>query len=135
MEGLSRCLIDERERGRLKDIKISENFILTHLLFVDDIIIFLNGSLGDITIVNSILQLFCKAIGMPCNNSKYTITIHGFSPHEPHFSMQWFPFSSVRFEDGLKYLGFHIKPTNYRVTDWTWLIAMIDKKLNSWHHR
>ena len=51
MEGLSRCIIDERDRGRLKGIRIAEDCILTHLLFVDDIFLFLNGSLGDSTVV------------------------------------------------------------------------------------
>ena len=51
MEGLSRCIIDERDRGRLKGIRIAEDCILTHLLVIDDIFIFLNGYLGDSTVV------------------------------------------------------------------------------------
>lgn len=102
MEVLSRCLIDERDKGRLRGIKITYNFILTHLLFFDNIIIFMNGSLFDIMEVNSILQFFCKATGMSCNNSKSTITSHGFSPHESHYALQCFPFNPIRFEEGLK---------------------------------
>lgn len=51
MEGLSRAIIFARNRNQLVSIKIFENFYLTHLLFVDDILIFLNGSIGDTTIL------------------------------------------------------------------------------------
>ena len=80
MEGLSRCVIDERDRGRLKDIRIVEDCILTHLIFVDDIIIFLNGYLGDSTVVTSILLLLCTSTGMQCNNSKSTMTCQWLLP-------------------------------------------------------
>lgn len=35
----------------MASIKITENYILTHLLFVDDVLIFLNGSIGDTTVL------------------------------------------------------------------------------------
>ena len=132
---MSIILIEESDCGRLKGIKITNNCILSHLLFVDDVLIFLNGSVSDISVMNSALKLFYKAIGMTCNNTKSTITTLGCTPHEIHFVLQWFPFCSMIFEEGLKYLGFHLKPSNYKIVDWTWLIANIDKRLNTWHHR
>ena len=105
MEGLSKCIIDERDRGRLKGIHISANVVLTNLIFVDDIILFLNGKPGDSTVVRYIL-LFCSASSMNCNNNKSTLTCHGCTPHEIHYSQQRFPFALTRFQDGLKYLGF-----------------------------
>jgi len=58
MEGLSRSIIVACNRNQLVSIKISENLYLTHLLFVDDILIFLNGSIGDTTILQNIFKLF-----------------------------------------------------------------------------
>lgn len=38
-------------------------------------------------------------------------------------------------EEGIKYLGFKLKPNDYRKTDWMWLIVKIKKILNIWCHR
>jgi hypothetical protein len=45
-KGLSRYISSLSEYGALKGIKIGRNIILTHLIFVDDVLIFGNGSLG-----------------------------------------------------------------------------------------
>ena len=63
------------------------------------------------------------------NEGKSTITIIGFSQHESIYSTQWFPFSALNLDNGLKYLGFRIKPLEYRIADWTWLIAKVEKRL------
>ena len=135
MEGLSRWIIEEISRGRLKAIKLLASCVLTHLLFVDDIILFLNGTLSDTSVIRAILHLFCTNIGMHCNNNKSTLTCHGCTPHEIHFAQQRFPFNLTKFEDGLKYLGFFLKPVNYKIVDWNWLITKIEKRLNNWCHR
>jgi len=49
MEGLSRILKEEHRQGRLRGIKIANGCTLTHLLFVDDVLLFLNESIGDLT--------------------------------------------------------------------------------------
>jgi len=38
-----------------------------------------------------------------------------------------FPFEKQELEKGLKYLGFHLKPNNYRKEDWKWLISKLEK--------
>ena len=63
------------------------------------------------------------------------ITCHGCTPHEIHYAQQIFPYNLTRFEDGLKYLGFFLKPMNYKIVDWNWLITKIEKRLNNWCHR
>jgi hypothetical protein len=35
----------------------------------------------------------------------------------------------------LKYLGFYLKPNDYRKEDWKWLLKKLDKRLNTWSHR
>jgi hypothetical protein len=35
----------------------------------------------------------------------------------------------------LKYLGFLLKPNDYRKTDWRWLIEKLEKRLKCWSHR
>jgi len=38
-------------------------------------------------------------------------------------------------EEGLRYLGYKLKPLGYRITDWIWLIVKLEKRLNIWYHR
>jgi hypothetical protein len=38
-------------------------------------------------------------------------------------------------EQGLKYLGFFLKPNQYKKCDWQWLIAKVEKKINTWCNR
>lgn len=48
--------------------------MLTHLLFVDDVLIFLNGSIGDLTIIKVSFSLFQMAIGILINDTKSMLT-------------------------------------------------------------
>jgi len=109
MEGLSLLIVEERRVGRLQGIKITNDCILTHLLFVNDVLIFLNGD-GDSSAFLSLLQLFCRATSMECNARKSTISSTGCSPHEIQYAHQRFPFTLLPLDDGLKYVGFRLKP-------------------------
>eukprot|EP00253_Pinus_taeda_P020940 PITA_20940 len=129
MEGLSTVISSARDRQHLFGIKLADNFYLTHLLFVDDILIFLNGSIGDSTTLHNSVLLFQKATGMRINDKKSTITIVGCSIHETVFATQRFPFNKLTLADGIKYLGFRLKPNGYRIADWLWLIAKVEKRL------
>lgn len=59
----------------------------------------------------------------------------GCSQHEIVFATQRFPFTIQKIEDGLKYLGYRLKPHGYKIADWTWLTAKVEKRLNVWYHR
>lgn len=74
MEGLSRLIQDMHHRGRFSGIMISDRCI-THLLFVDDVIIFLNGGIQYLTTIHHTINLFKTTTGMIINNSNSTITI------------------------------------------------------------
>eukprot|EP00253_Pinus_taeda_P020282 PITA_20282 len=47
MDGLNRLIASAKRDGDLCGLKISDDCFLTHLLFVDDVIIFLDGSIRD----------------------------------------------------------------------------------------
>jgi hypothetical protein len=32
----------------------------------------------------------------------------------------------------MKYLGFYLKPNNYRVADWKWMIQKVEKRIGNW---
>lgn len=63
-EGLSMLIKDARQRGVVKGLKISDSVVISHLLFVDDIMIFGHGSLRDIRSLKEIVHIYHKATGM-----------------------------------------------------------------------
>jgi hypothetical protein len=38
----------------------------------------------------------------------------------------------ITIDKGMKYLGFYLKPNNYRVADWKWMIQKVEKKIGNW---
>lgn len=117
MEGLSRLIGTEHRRGRITRIKITENCSLTHLLFVDDVLIFLNGSLANTSSLHLAFDLSQKATGMIINVHKSTLIAIGCSQHEVFYNRHRFPFPSHPMEEGMKYLGFRVNHGGYKIVD------------------
>ena len=70
IEGLSLLISDARENGFIWGIKISSTLALTHLLFVDDMILIGSGTLPEWIAFDVILSTFCKASGMSISVDK-----------------------------------------------------------------
>lgn len=117
MEGLSHIIEAKHRQGRIKDIKIFDSVTLTYLLFVDDVLIFLNGSLANLTALHLVMGIFQKATGMVLNKSKSTMTTTGCSQNEILFSLRRFPFITHPIKEGLKYLGYRLKLFGYKIVD------------------
>jgi hypothetical protein len=94
---------------------------------VDDVLIFCSGIRGDAEKLSTILDLFGRATGMQINAQKSTLSAHLMDEEETNCYKDIFPFEQQPFDDGLKYLGFHLKPNNYKKEDWSWLIAKLEK--------
>lgn len=45
------------------------------------------------------------------------------------------PYHMQALELGFKYLGYHLKPNNYRIAEWNWLIQKVDWRINNWTFR
>eukprot|EP00253_Pinus_taeda_P033341 PITA_33341 len=89
----------------------------------------------DSSTFHDILTLSALATGMEANHSKSTITLSYTSLQEARIAHQFLPFQHHHLEDGLKYLGFWLKPHCYRIGDWIWLVIKIEKRLTHWNHR
>ena len=72
---------------------------------------------------------------MVFNALKSSISFMNKDPYKVIWHTYKFGFSMVNISIGLKYLGFNIKPNDYLCKDWTWIIAWIDKILNSWYNK
>ena len=46
--------------------------------------------------------------------------------------MGLFHFDHKDLEEGLNYLGFHLKPNDYQIKDWNLLIAKVECRINTW---
>ena len=70
IEGLSLLIEDARKLGYVKGIKITKYLSLTHLLFVDDVILFGVGTYEEWLALKVLLDTFCAASGMLINFEK-----------------------------------------------------------------
>ena len=46
-----------------------------------------------------------------------------------------FSFPVDRIENGMKYLGFHLKPCRYLIRDLDWLIIKVEQRIQNWSFR
>eukprot|EP00253_Pinus_taeda_P025789 PITA_25789 len=134
-DGISLMIHDAKRQGTLKGIEVADNFWVTHLLFVDDIILFSNGNLEDCRMLKRMLDLFLKAIGLCINKRKSTLTCTGLSRELVRRVELVLNFEVKSLEHTFKYLGFFLKPDNYRIKDWKWILAKIESKLKHWSYK
>lgn len=135
MDSLSRLIESVKRIGDFSGLKISDDWFLTHLLFVDDVMIFLNSSIQDSRTFSKIISLFSSATRMLANHSKSSIILARTSVNESHLAHQLFPYGIHPLDQGLKYLGFWIKLISPKIADWIWLVAKLEKRINIWSHR
>jgi hypothetical protein len=101
---------------------------VTHLLFVDDILVFSAGTRGEAENLNNTLKLFSIATRMIINEGNSTLTTFCLLEMEKSRYRLLFPFEEKTIDEGLKYLGFTLKPNDYRKEDWSWILKKLEKK-------
>eukprot|EP00253_Pinus_taeda_P036198 PITA_36198 len=134
-EGLSRLIHSARRSNKIKGIEVAINLYISHLLFVDDILIFSNGSHNELKELKDIFDLFMKASGMLINSGKSQVCVAGFNRRECNAMTNLFPFQTQSLDSSFKYLGFWLKPDAYKKEDWNWLIAKIEARISHWSFR
>ena len=127
VEGLSRALKEVIRLGNFIGPQLAQNLHISHFLFVDDIFIFCYGSVRELCALDDILKIFSKATGMDINVGKSTFIPDLLSREEERVLLELLPFHTVAFEEGIYYLGFFIKPNDYRKWDWVWLLEKLEK--------
>jgi len=133
IEGLSRSISLAKERGFIKGVVISGNLSLTHLLFVDDVLIFGRKCALEWMWYYRIIKEFCLATGMDINYEKSCFYSLDDSLDPDIYTL--FPVSFYHFDEGLLYLGYRLKPNCYRPGDWLWLIERIENRIGMWCYR
>ena len=130
-KGLSRLLKKAHREGQVFGINVAPQLQITHLLFMDDVLIFCSGNVHDVNTISGLLGLFSFATGMEINAGKSSLMTHGMDVVEVRHATTLFPFIRANLDEGLKYLGFMLKPNNYLKKDWLWLIEKLEKHLHS----
>eukprot|EP00253_Pinus_taeda_P033955 PITA_33955 len=134
-EGLSRLIHNARRSNKIKGIEVAINISISHLLFVDDILIFSNGSYNELKELRDIFDLFMKATGMLINSGKSQVCVAGLNRRESSAMSNLFPFHIQSLDTSFKYLGFWLKSDTYKKKDWNWLIAKIEARISHWSFR
>lgn len=72
---------------------------------------------------------------MSVNVAKSKTVGNGLKGQEAELITQHFPFELGELDEGLKYLGFCLKPNCYSKQNWMWLVARIEKRIKAWYFR
>jgi cytochrome b subunit of formate dehydrogenase len=128
MEGLSLLLKKIQREGKLMGVKVSRVVKILHLLFVDDVLIMTRASQKEWQEIDILIKLFCKASGLQVNVTKSTVLYVGLIEEEINVFKELLPYNSVDLSVGFKYLGYFLKTGLYKVEDWRWLLAKMEKK-------
>jgi uncharacterized protein YciU (UPF0263 family) len=75
-EGLRRALVEGRRVDSIHRVRI-DTVLLPHLLFIDDILLFLNRTEREARKLKEILDIFCVATGMEVNSQKSAYCFYG----------------------------------------------------------
>ena len=118
VEVLGRAILDAKDHGIFHGLSFGNDICLTHVLFVDDIVMVIDGSDQYLLTLNDVLCWFCKASRMLINDDKSSLLHAGLDDSELIKLRDVFSFPLDNFEAHLKYLGFYQKPCRYFVKDW-----------------
>jgi hypothetical protein len=132
MEGLSLLLSKSISEHRISGIKVSNFIKIVHLMFVDDILLMSKADLAEWLVILDLLQLFCSVSGLSINFSKSTVHYWGLSEAELSILKDSIPFSFFDLKEGFRYLGYQLKPGASSSADWSWLVAIFERRIGFW---
>ena len=135
IKGLSLLIKDAKVNGLIRGIKISSALALTHLLFMDDVILLGTGTLLEWMDFEVILSTFCKASGMSISVEKSGFLFNNIDEGTLLNIARVLPYNMENITTGFKYLGYFLKPLGYKVNDWIWLIQNFERRIKHWSHK
>ena len=131
VEGLSRAIKEQVRENNLEGIYVARGHYITHLMFVDDIIMFGNGSFGEWILYKDLLELLSKATGMAFSPQKSMLLEARWRTEDLALLKEILPFDVKSVDVGFKYRGCFLKPNCYKKSDWYWLVRKFEKRIAS----
>ena len=122
------------KHGDIVGIEVATSIFITHLLFVDDILLFGGGSHREWLAIKKALDVFCDGTGMSISPNKSQFDQSKWDPDELEVLHNHFSFDILPLEHGFRYLGFFLKPNDYKIRDWIWLLKRIETRIGNWGH-
>jgi hypothetical protein len=112
---------------------LDSSSFLTYL-FVDDVLIMTRARVSEWKEIESILSCFLQSVRSSHKSSQIVFPFLWLKDFELTSFKAIFPYKFVDLNEGFRYLGFFLKPANYRVEDWRWLIIKFEKRIGLWCH-
>lgn len=131
-KGLDRLIKGVVGHQEFQGILVGKTLSLTHLLFVDDVLLFCYSDEINLGKLLELIDSFCANTRMEVKCNKLACYYKYINRALFHNMETFCPLEKLEIGEGLKYLGFLIKPNNYLKADWTWNIVTIESKINSW---
>ena len=121
-----------KENNLIKGIKVAVTLFITHTLFVDDVLIFGDRKVLEWQHIKSLIDTFHGASRMSISERE-SVLFHSCNCQETMDNIaHFFPYSWKQLGAGLIYLGFRLKPNNYLIVDWSWLLKKFQGRMNRW---
>ncbi|KAA0056839.1 LINE-1 retrotransposable element ORF2 protein [Cucumis melo var. makuwa] len=132
MDYLSRLLSHLESKGAIKGVSFNNYCNISHLLFADDVLIFVEDNERYLNNLQMALTLFEKASGLTFNNSKSTISPINISAGRTDQIASFFGFQTKFLP--VNYLGVPLGGNPRSRSFWSQTIECIHKKLNGWKY-
>ena len=122
IEGLSLLFRNSKEPRTITGVCFVGTINLNHLIFLDDVLMFGNGSVEEWCSFCAIISLFCEAYGLDVSEEKSIFIFANVDEGERYPFVIVLDFKMVDFLVGFKYLIFFLKLVGYTLKDWEWLL-------------
>jgi hypothetical protein len=99
--------------GDMKRIRVGGREHFTHFLFVNDLPLFTMYIVGEGFHLKEILSPYNKATRMEINVHKYSKSYNGIEEGTIHGLDHLFSHNTLDLDEGIKYLGFILKPNRH----------------------
>lgn len=93
------------------------------------------GTLEEWRSYKKILDFFCLVSGMNISYTKSLFLKHTFVAEVERSISVILPLQFIDMNGGTKYLGYFVKPTNYLLNDWYWLVRRFEQRIGHWSMR
>ena len=131
IESLSRIILDAQQKGLIKGFQYSLDISITHLLFVDDVLLFGTANVSEWKAYKEALDLFCSATGMVVSMEKSSFLYQDVDEDTRSQIAELLPYIMAPVQIGFKYLGYRLKPLGYRSSDWKWMVEMFENNIKN----
>lgn len=121
--------------GNCCPLSINRGINLSHNLFVDDVVIFAWLYRQTWHYLHAILISFGRATGLCINEGKSSFRYGDVNMEDVVYLSQLFNIQEKSIKEGMKYLGYHLKPSGYSITDWSWILNRYYKRIACWEFK